>query len=105
MKPGGGRKGRRLSGEDIELWEGVTRSIKPIRKRAPKPQTASENTEAPPVAKPARKPAVIQTVPVRPAPPKSPPATAPLEKRLKQKIARGSQPIDARLDLHGHTQA
>jgi DNA-nicking Smr family endonuclease len=46
-----------------------------------------------------------ETAPARSQPLKSPPASAPLEKRLKQKIARGSQPIDARLDLHGHTQA
>ncbi len=105
MTSGGSRRGKRLSGEDIALWEGVTRSIRPIRKRAPKPHTPGESDEAPPVAKPARKPAVVQTAPPRSAPPKSPPATAPLEKRLKQKIARGSQPIDARLDLHGHTQA
>lgn len=105
MTSGGGRRGKRLSGEDIALWEGVTRSIKPIRKRTPKPQAVSESQEAPVVAKPARKPAAIAPVPTRSASPKSPPATAPLEKRLKQKIARGSQPIDGRLDLHGHTQA
>ena len=105
MTSGGGRKGRRLSGEDIALWEDVTRSIKPIRRRAPKPQAVSENVEVPVVAKPARKSAAIAPAPSRSVPPKSPPAAAPLEKRLKQKIARGSQPIDARLDLHGHTQA
>jgi DNA-nicking Smr family endonuclease len=105
MTSGGGRKGRRLSGEDIALWEDVTRSIKPIRRRAPKPQAVSESLETPAVAKPARKSAAIAPAPARLVPPKSPPATAPLEKRLKQKIARGSQPIDARLDLHGHTQA
>jgi DNA-nicking Smr family endonuclease len=105
MTSGGGRKGKRLSGEDIALWEGVTRSIKPIRKRAPKSPAAGASEEAPVVARPARKPAAIAPTPARSAPPEAPPATAPLEKRLKQKIARGSQPIDARLDLHGHTQA
>lgn len=105
MTSGGGRRGKRLSGEDIALWEGVTRSIKPIRKRAPKPQAVSKNLEVSTVAKPARKSAAIAPVPAKVIAPKSPPATAPLEKRLKHKIARGSQPIDARLDLHGHTQA
>jgi DNA-nicking Smr family endonuclease len=37
--------------------------------------------------------------------PKSPPPLARIERRLKQKIARGGRPIDGRLDLHGHTQA
>jgi DNA-nicking Smr family endonuclease len=105
MSSGGGRKGKRLSGEDIALWEGVTRSVKPIRRRASKPQPVSETDDAPAAARPARKTAAIETAPAKATAPKSPPAGAPLEKRLKQKIARGSQPIDARLDLHGHTQA
>ncbi len=114
MTPGGSRRGKRLSGEDIALWEGVTRSVKPIRKRAAKAQPAtskpaSEIGDAPSAAKPARKPRANRqrrrSAPAKTPSPKSPPATAPLEKRLKQKIARGSQAIDARLDLHGHTQA
>ena len=28
-----------------------------------------------------------------------------MDRRLKQRVARGSEPIDARLDLHGYTQA
>ena len=36
-------------------------------------------------------------------PPKSPPL-APLDRRLKQRVARGREPIEARLDLHGMTQ-
>jgi len=97
----GGRKAKRLTGEDLELWEGVKRSVKPIRAQR---RAAVELEDAPKPAKPARKPAV-QAVSVTPAPPKAPPAIAPIEKRLKQKIARGSQAIDARLDLHGHSQA
>src|SRR5262249_39337291 len=37
-----------------------------------------------------------------PAPP--PPPLAPLERRLRQRLARGSETIDRRLDLHGLTQ-
>jgi DNA-nicking Smr family endonuclease len=33
------------------------------------------------------------------------PAAAPLTRREKQRAARGHDPIDARLDLHGHTQS
>jgi len=39
---------------------------------------------------------------MRPAP--SPPL-APLGRRLKQRVARGREPIDARLDLHGMNAA
>jgi DNA-nicking Smr family endonuclease len=110
MRPGGSRRGKRLSGEDIALWEGVTRSVKPIRKRAAKSQPTKSQPaiqvgETPAVARPARKLAAPQAAPLKAPQPKAPPAAAPLEKRLKQKIARGSRPIDARLDLHGHTQA
>ena len=37
-------------------------------------------------------------------PEKKTPALAPLGRRLKQRVARGREPIDARLDLHGLTQ-
>ena len=40
----------------------------------------------------------------KPKPP-SPPALAPLDRKTKSRIARGTHAIDARLDLHGHTQA
>ena len=35
----------------------------------------------------------------------SAPTPVPLDRRLKQRLARGSEPIDARVDLHGLTQA
>src|SRR3569623_1188951 len=34
-----------------------------------------------------------------------PPPLAPLERKLKRKIGRGTEPIDDRIDLHGMTQA
>jgi DNA-nicking Smr family endonuclease len=35
---------------------------------------------------------------------KKAPPLAPLGRRLKQRVARGREPIDARIDLHGMTQ-
>lgn len=107
MTAGGGRKGR-LSSEDIELWVGVTRSIKPLRKRSPRVEAAQDEKPVPPVKRTlAVKPG---TAPVQPvAKPKAkvdaPPSVITLDRRTKQKIARGNQTIDAKLDLHGHTQA
>jgi DNA-nicking Smr family endonuclease len=50
--------------------------------------------------------AVKVVPPATPAPSRiAPPPLAPLGRRLKQKIGRGSEPIDARIDLHGMTQA
>jgi DNA-nicking Smr family endonuclease len=105
MTGDGGRRGKRLTGEDLKLWEGVTRSVKPMRAR----KRIRAADEAPPEVKAAKKPAgrthTPPAVSVKANPAKAPPAIAPIEKRLKQKIARGSQSIDARLDLHGHSQA
>jgi DNA-nicking Smr family endonuclease len=99
------RKKRSLSEDEHTLWTVVTRSIKPLRRR--KAVTAPQEEIAPP-AMPPRKLAKIAMVVPPPAPPASrmePPPLAPLGRRLKQKIGRGSEPIDARIDLHGMTQA
>jgi DNA-nicking Smr family endonuclease len=101
MSGPGGRKGRRLSEDEHALWEAVTRSVKPLRKRPPTPQ--SENVEPAPAERPARKMAAIPaTAPS--AKPATPPPTS-LDRRTRQKIARGRHEIEGRLDLHGHTQA
>lgn len=107
MKSGGGRRGR-LSSEDIELWVGVTRSIKPLRKRPPRIETAPEEKPAPPAKRSAVPKAASLSVPApAPAKPKkeTPPSPTTLDRRTRQKIARGNHSIDARLDLHGYTQA
>jgi DNA-nicking Smr family endonuclease len=102
MNAGDGRKGRHLSGEDIQLWEHVVRSVRPMRKRSPRAERPV-SPEPKPVA--AHRPAVAPPPPAPAAKPAPPPPVAPLERRLKQKLARGSQALDGRLDLHGHTQA
>lgn len=79
---------RRLSAEDEALWNGFVRSLKPLRRPQKLVGDAGEAT----------RPAA--TSPTRPA---SPPL-APLERRLKQRVARGRAPIEARIDLHGKTQ-
>ncbi len=102
-----GRKGRRLSDEDVKLWDGVTSSVEPLRKRRRKPDGASEDEETTATSEPAI--VTRKTIAAHPAPnlskPKSPPSLAPLERRLKQKLRRGRAGIDARVDLHGDTQA
>jgi DNA-nicking Smr family endonuclease len=92
---------RPLSEEERALWAGFVRSIKPLDQvRQPadvaEPPTAGDKPAA---ASPLR-PAARQD---RPAAKKAPPL-APLGRRLKQRVARGREPIDARLDLHGFTQ-
>jgi DNA-nicking Smr family endonuclease len=74
---------RPLSEEERALWRGFVRSITPLQ---PVRQT----------------PDLDGLLPVdRPAPTQP---LGPLGRRLKQRVARGREPIDARLDLHGFTQ-
>jgi DNA-nicking Smr family endonuclease len=101
------RKGRGLSEEERALWDTVTRAIAPLRRRkakTEKPEAKTEPTKTEPIrvaAKPARK-AVAAPV-VAPSRPAAPPFV-PLGRRMRQKLARGLKPIDARIDLHGMTQ-
>lgn len=94
---------RRLSGEEHALWETVARSVKPLkrRRRAVKLEEPVPAAKAAParLAKPTPPPPAVAPRPKLAAPP-----LAPLERRLKQKVARGVAAIDARIDLHGMTQ-
>ena len=96
---------RDVNDEEQALWRAFTRTIKPLKgKRAipettksseskPRPQAQRAGTLAPP------------PIPKRIAPtPKTPPL-ATLDRRSRQRLARGTQSVDDRLDLHGRTQA
>ena len=99
------RRRRPLDPEEKALWEHVTRSIAPMRP-LPKAAPAAEPAEAVEAAaeKPPRlKRMATAAVPAPKAPP-GPPPLAPLEPKLRRKLSRGAE-VDARLDLHGMTQA
>ena len=97
------RRRRNLSGEERALWRNVTQAVTPLR-----PADALDHeTEDEPTAMPiesASVPAIAGGG--RPAipPREAPPPLAPLDRRLKQRVARGSAALDARIDLHGFTQ-
>ena len=103
------RRGRRtLSAEERALWRGVARSIKPLRRRNREAPDEEPGAVAAPPPPPKSKPVKPAAPPPRPARPPGPPPLAPLAplaRREKQKLVRGRAPIDARLDLHGMTQA
>ncbi len=96
---------RQLSDEEEALWTGVARSIKPLR-----PSKAKSKAGAKPAATAADEAArrgasaTLHQAPASP-PAKKPPPLAPLDRRLKQRVARGRDAIDARIDLHGMTQS
>jgi DNA-nicking Smr family endonuclease len=97
---------RSLSDDEIEVWTTVTRSIKPLKK----PRRVAK-ADSPVTKPPTRKAATIaaapkpQPRPVAAAAAPNPAAISPLTRREKQRASRGHDAIDARLDLHGHTQS
>jgi DNA-nicking Smr family endonuclease len=99
------RRWRRLSDDERALWGSAMRSVAPLKRVAVKidPKDAgSPERKGKPVPLPRAEAAGSR----RAAPtPKPASGLAPLDRRLKQRLARGSEPIDARIDLHGRTQA
>ena len=101
MRAGEGKPGRRgLSAQEQKLWSDVTRLVAPLRRPPlpadPAPSTALGKTKP----KPSRAAARAGAPAARP--------TASLEafdRRLKQRLARGTEAIEARVDLHGKTQS
>jgi DNA-nicking Smr family endonuclease len=94
--------GRRLSDDEETLWSGVTRSIKPLRPPRPAGKAVSPAKSARNAGKDAPSPLPGTA---RERPPIKPPPLTPFNRRLKQRVARGREDIDARIDLHGKTQS
>jgi DNA-nicking Smr family endonuclease len=99
-----GRRGP--SEEDHALWARVTRSVTPLRKPSVPPAAAGRSVppapHKPPVKASARTAALTHAAATKPSP--SPAPLARLDRRLKSRLKRGTQAIDARIDLHGMTQ-
>jgi DNA-nicking Smr family endonuclease len=103
------KRGGRPTSEDLALWETVSKGVAPLKRR---PKPGSKRQEGPkPAAEPKAKPAPPAVQPLiaatRPPPPSPPqlPALSPLDRRTRARVARGALAIDARIDLHGLTQA
>jgi DNA-nicking Smr family endonuclease len=96
------RHSRALSEEERVLWESIAKQIKPFRKksRVKTEETAAPGREVGAAKSPALKKAAVP----RAARPAAPPLV-PLGRRERSKLLRGRSDIEARLDLHGMTQA
>jgi DNA-nicking Smr family endonuclease len=107
---------RKLSEEEHTLWGRVTRSVLPLRQKPMLVDLKAGTLES--KAKPAGQARVHSKAAPKPVPkhaPKHAPRIeskiapqaepAPLDRRQKRRLARGAEPIDARIDLHGHTQS
>ncbi len=95
-------------GDDDALWAHVTRDAKPLSRRGerpPPPPAAGRERQA--VLAPAQAPPAPRsaTLPApQPLPELSRDAAPGLDKRTAERLRQGELAIEARLDLHGHTQ-
>jgi DNA-nicking Smr family endonuclease len=96
---------RRVSDEEAALWRSVTKTVAPLRRHR-KPAAPAEEIVEPKRTAASRAPSPHPVaVTAKAAPKPRQPALAPIDRRSKQKLARGTRTIDARIDLHGRTQA
>jgi DNA-nicking Smr family endonuclease len=92
--------GRPLRQDEDELWSAVTRSIKPLRPLQRLTEPGARKVEPTPSrAAPVRASIAAKSHTTNPPPP-----LAPIGRRTRQRLARGTQSIEARIDLHGLTQ-
>lgn len=92
-----------MADDDDDLWRRFTKDIRPIKKPAARPTPAKTARKKPPAAKqPAEmivfSPGLKTQKPALKQPPQ-------LDKRTEDKLRKGKMPIEATLDLHGHTQS
>ena len=100
------RRRRELSAEEHALWRGVARSVRPLRRPARRDAEEGKTATAAMPAVPMAKAKPLKTIVVpHVAKPSTPPPLATLARRERQHLARGRVDIDARIDLHGMTQA
>lgn len=94
------RSSRTLAEDERALWRVATRSVAPLR-RAPRLQAEEPGASLPPESpqRPSRPAAAANAKQQT-----TPPPLAPFDRRLKQRLSRGLEAIDARIDLHGRTQ-
>jgi DNA-nicking Smr family endonuclease len=101
------RQPRRLTADERALWHHVVRGVNPLR-------PGEVAAPAPPAPLPSPAPEPPPSAPrTAPPPPPAPAASrrldphrpVDLDRRSWRKLRRGQYPIDARLDLHGLTQA
>jgi DNA-nicking Smr family endonuclease len=101
MSSGDGKRHRVLSPEERVIWAAVTKAITPLRESPAAIEDSGTKTASFTRHEPAAKTA--GTAPA--AAGKQPPQLTPFGRRMKQRVARGKETIDGRLDLHGLTQS
>jgi DNA-nicking Smr family endonuclease len=104
---------RSLTPDEEDLWSLVARTVRPLRPAAPVRKVAKQLTMNQLLADGEKKesPRPVKSGPLSepkaPVPAHrsaAPPALSPVMRKERQKLARGHETIDARIDLHGMTQ-
>jgi DNA-nicking Smr family endonuclease len=104
MSPRDASRRRLLSAEERVLWSMFTKTIEPLRTGGPlEPGEIASPSAVTQPSLPTSRP--VTPRPPAPVPPAPPTPLAPLGRRLRARVARGKEAIDARLDLHGLTQS
>ena len=94
-------KSRRLTDEERKLWGRFTRSVAPLGRglvpAAPPPTAATSKTKSPIQVRPSARVAAAGA--------RTAPGLESFDRRLKQRLARGTESLDDRIDLHGKTES
>lgn len=87
---------------DDEIWRSVTADVKPLQRRN---KSATPSAPTKPAMRVTETPGSPPSAPARPLPAPRPLGCAPgVDRRTAERLRRGQLPIEARLDLHGHTR-
>jgi len=95
---------RPLRQDEDELWSAVTRSIKPLRARQRLTEPRAHARDVEPASSRTGLVRVRASSAAKSHTSNPPPPLAPIGRRTRQRLARGTQSIEARIDLHGFTQ-
>ena len=114
---------RRLTEDELALWQVVAKSVTPLKRRRTKKPAVSEEAavaktapaaKSPPGKQPKRPkgpspvpaPTAAAPKPLQPLTPTPAPGAMPgIDKRQGERFRRGQMPIEGKIDLHGRTQA
>lgn len=94
------RRPRHPTAEEHALWDTVSKSVAPLKRR---PEATKADAQQPTPSK--KVPKADATMALRKPRTADAPRLAPLDRRLTTRIGKGRVSIDARVDLHGLTQA
>jgi DNA-nicking Smr family endonuclease len=83
---------RKLTEHDRQMWARVARSVRPLR------GVRMPELDAAPLDRP------IHVIPARPERKTKPAPAEPADLSTQRRVRRGQAEVEARLDLHGHTQ-